>query len=246
MEIINRRLTVHEFEDYINGYYFGTKPANRLVIHHTWRPTTEQWQGQISINGLKSYYEGKGWPAGPHLFIAEDGIWLFSQMRKDGIHAAAFNHRTIGIEIVGDYDNQIWKGQTKYNALGAIRSLAIRLNLKEEDVLFHRDSSPKTCPGSTITKQWLFDELRNYRTKPRFPRPAESITSTVSDWSGRANPITDGIPTPAEDEVLIPIWASDAVSFVLKHRIFEIRTDDDVRDAVKFYRFYQIVKNNIE
>ncbi len=229
MEIINRRLTVHEFEDYIKNYYFGTKPANKLVIHHTWRPTTEQWQGQTSINGLKGYYEGKGWPAGPHLFIAEDGIWLFSPMRKDGIHAAAFNHQTIGIEIVGDYDNQIWKGQTKYNALGTIRSLAIRLNLKEEDILFHRDASPKTCPGTAIQKQWLFDELRSYRTKPRFP-----------------NPITDGIPTPAEDEILIPIWASDAVSFVLKHRLFEIRTDDDVRDAVKFYRFYQIVKNEPE
>lgn len=229
MEIINRRLTVHEFEDYIGNYYFGTQPANKLVIHHTWRPTTEQWQGQTSINGLKGYYEGKGWPAGPHILIAEDGIWLFSPMRKDGIHAAAFNHRTIGIEVVGDYDNQIWKGETKYNALGTIKALMNKLNLNESDILFHRDGSPKTCPGSAISKQWLFDELRNYRTKPRIP-----------------NPITDGIPIPAEDEILIPIWASDAVSFVLKHRLFEIRTDNDVRDAVKFYRFYQIVKNESE
>ncbi len=229
MEIINRRLTVHEFEDYINNYYFGTQPANKLVIHHTWRPTKDEWQGQISINALKRYYEEKGWSAGPHILIAEGGIWLFSPMNKDGIHAATFNYRTIGIEIVGDYDNQVWEGKTKNNALGTIKALMNKLNLKEADILFHRDASLKTCPGTAITKQWLFEELKSFKTNLNIP-----------------NPITDGIPTPAEDEILIPIWASDAVSFVLKHRLFEIRTDDDVRDAVKFYRFYQIVKNENE
>ena len=235
MEIINRRLSIHEFEDYIQDYYFGTQPANRLVIHHTWRPTKEQWQGQKSINGLKGYYERKGWLAGPHLIIAEDGIWLFTPMRKNGIHTAELNHRSIGIEVVGDYDNEKWKDITKYNALGVIKALMKKLKLSNDELFFHRDVSPKTCPGTAITKQWLFNELINYRTKPRIPSPNGSPR--------RANPITDGIPTPAEDEILIPIWASEAVSFVLKYRLFEIRTDDDVRDAVKFYRFYNLIRD---
>lgn len=232
MEIINRCLTVREFEDYIENYYFGVQPANRLVIHHTWRPTSVQWQGQISINILKAYYEKKGWPAGPHVFVAEDGIWLFSPMNKDGIHAAAFNHRTIGIEVVGDYDNQVWSGSTKNNALGAIKALMKKLSLNESDILFHRDSSQKTCPGTAITKQWLFGELKAYQKSV----PVSTNPKPVSD-----SPIK--LPSVNEGEILIPIWASDAVSFVLKHRLFDIKTDDDVRDAVKFYRFYNLIRD---
>ena len=220
MDIVNRCLDLHEFEDYIRDYNFGTEPANKLVIHHTWRPTKSEWQGQTSINGLRAYYENKGWSAGPHLFIAENGIWLFSPMRQDGIHASSLNHRSIGIEVVGDYDEEKWEGKTKYNALGVIKALMYRLSLQESDIQFHRDVSPKSCPGWAISKQWIFDELKSFQKKPRIP-----------------------IPEPAEGEVLIPIWATDAVSFVLKHRLFEIRSQEDIRDAVKFYRFYQVIKN---
>ncbi|MBU0727229.1 N-acetylmuramoyl-L-alanine amidase [Patescibacteria group bacterium] len=232
MEIINRKLDLHEFEDYLSSYYFGAQPANKLVIHHTWRPTKEQWQGQISINGLKSYYEGKGWSAGPHIFVAEDGIWLFSPMRKDGIHAGALNHLSIGIEIVGDYDNEKWEGKTKYNALGTIKALMFYLHLENKDILFHRDASPKSCPGWAITKEWLFAELASFRKLPRIP----SISPAIEEISA---------PIP-EEEVMVPIWATDAVSFVLKHRLFEIRNQDDIRDAVKFYRLYNLIQNEPE
>lgn len=233
MEIINKKLDLHAFEDYLSSYYFGSLPANKLVVHHTWRPTKEQWQGQASINGLKGYYERKGWGAGPHLFIADDGIWLFSPMRKDGIHAGAFNHRTIGMEVVGDYDNQKWEGKTKYNALGAIKALMFYLHLEDKDILFHRDASPKSCPGWAITKEWLFEKLKSFRKLPRIPTRTPEIEAIES--------ISAPIP---EDEVMVPIWATEAVSFVLKHRLFEIRSDEDVRDAVKFYRFYNLIRQN--
>ncbi|MBU0577190.1 peptidoglycan recognition protein family protein [Patescibacteria group bacterium] len=234
MDIINRKLGLHEFEDYIRSYNFGTEPANKLVIHHTWRPTKEQWQGQASINGLKGYYERKGWSAGPHLFIAEDGIWLFSPMRKDGIHAGSLNHRTIGIEIVGDYDDNKWDGKTKYNALGAIKALMFYLHLENRDVLFHRDASPKSCPGWAITKEWLFEELANFRKKPRIP----TIPSEIEEISA---PIPSDLPQP--EEVTVPIWAVEAIAFVKQHQLFEIRSAEDVRDAVKFYRFYKLIRN---
>lgn len=224
MKILNRKLGLPEFEDYIRDYYFGSRPANKLVIHHTWRPTKEQWQGQKSINGLKAYYERKGWPAGPHLFIADDGIWLFSPMRKNGIHASKLNHRSVGIEVVGDYDGVKWEGQTYYNALGAIKALTDRLNLSENDIYFHRDVSPKSCPGHAISKEWLFEELRNFRRYPRIP----------------------GISPDRPGEIMIPVWAAEAVLFVEKHRLFEIRNEEDVRDAVKFHRLYQLIQKEHE
>ncbi len=166
MEIINKCLTKEEFEDYVKDYNFGRLPANKLVLHHTWKPTKEQWNGRHSIQGLKSYYESKGWWAGPHLFIADDGIWLFTPMRKNGIHAGWGNWRSIGIEVVGDYDARKWSGKTKDNVLFVIKALQEQLSINNEMVKFHRDYSNKSCPGYAITKEWLFKELADYGKKP--------------------------------------------------------------------------------
>lgn len=241
MEIVNRRLTLNEFRDYVKGYYFGSLPANKLVIHHTWRPTKESWAGERTMGGLKRYYEGKKWKAGPHLFIAEDGIWLFSPMRKDGIHAAKLNHRSIGIEVVGDYNTVKWSGNTKSNALGAIKVLMGRLSLTENDLFFHRDASPKSCPGWAITKEWLFKELSNFRLKPRIPGGGDFM-ERVEDLSA---PIP--ISPPATDGsiyITVPEWAEDAVNFVDRHQLFQVRSAEDVRDAVKFYRLYKLIQNH--
>ena len=233
MDIINRCLSVEDFRQYIKEYYFGSEPANKLVIHHTWKPTQATWGGQKSIDGMKRYYEGKGWNAGPHLFIAEEGIWLFSPMRKDGIHTAGLNHRSIGIEVVGDYDNELWSGSIKTNALNAIDILMKALNLTTKDIYFHRDVSSKTCPGLAITKEWLFSQLYNLnKTKPEFRAVIRNTTA----------------PVPADfdqsDEMVlisVPDWAKDAVDFVAKHKLFKIRVPEDVRHTVRFYRFYNLL-----
>lgn len=166
MDIINKCLNKEEFKEYIKTYNFGALPANKLVIHHTWRPTKEQWNGKYSIEGLKQYYESKYWPRGPHLFIAEDGIWLFTPMRQNGIHAGIGNWRSIGIEVVGDYDAEKWSGKTKDFALFVIKALQEKLGIKNEYVKFHRDYSSKSCPGYAITKEWLFKQLADY-DKPK-------------------------------------------------------------------------------
>jgi N-acetylmuramoyl-L-alanine amidase CwlA len=232
MEIVNRLLSLGEFRTYVSTYDFGTVPANRLVIHHTWKPTKEGWAGQRSIDGLKAYYEKKKWSAGPHLFVAEDGIWLFSPMCQNGIHAGKLNSRSIGIEVVGDYDHEVWSGQTKTNALGAIKCLMNQLDIAQDQIFFHRDVSPKTCPGSAITKEWLFGELSGYQFKPSIPRQSklQEVVKTISA----------PVPTPQKTPtyVSVPEWAMEAVRFVTQHELFEVRNDEDIRDAVKFYRFY--------
>ena len=203
ISIINRCLSLREFGDYVAVYNFGPQLANKLVIHHTWRPTKEDWKGARSIDGMKAYYEKKKWSAGPHLFVAEDGVWLFSPMCLDGIHAGTLNHRSIGIEVVGDYDNEIWSGKTKENALGAIKILMNQLGISNQNIFFHRDVSPKTCPGKTITKEWLFQELGTLQ---------------------------------------VPLWATEAVAWVRQNHLFEITSQEDVRDAVKFHRLYKLIK----
>lgn len=193
MNILAQKLNQDEFRNYVATYDFGSIKPDSLVIHHTWRPTKKDWNGEKSIMGLKNYYEGLGWNAGPHLFIAEDGIWLFTPMKDVGIHAGAGNsHRdklgrlkgySIGIEVVGDYDVERWTGDTLSNAMTTIRILMKRLAMTNEQVFFHRDFSNKSCPGHAITKEWLFQELAK--------RDAEGTkavvdVSTVSSWAREA------------------------------------------------------------
>lgn len=190
MKILAQKLNQDEFRNYVATYDFGSIKPDSLVIHHTWRPTKSDWQGEKSVMGLKNYYEGLGWNAGPHLFIAEDGIWLFTPMKDVGIHAGKGNSYkdllgrlkgySIGIEVVGDYDVERWTGKTCSNALATIRILMTWLSITTEKVFFHRDFSPKSCPGNAITKEWLFQELSK-----RTAEGSKTIVdlSNVSEWA---------------------------------------------------------------
>lgn len=195
MLIIGECLTRDEFSDYIKDKNFGTRPANRLVLHHTWKPTRNSWKGKETILGLKRYYEGKGWSTGPHLFIADDGIWLFTDMRKNGTHAGPRgNVRSIGIEVVGNYDNELWKGETKKNTLHVIKALQEKLKIDNEQVYFHRDFSTKTCPGRMIKKPWLFDELSKYslteKPMPEEIKPPSGWAKARWDWAVKNGIVT--------------------------------------------------------
>jgi hypothetical protein len=169
MEIVNKCLNKDDFKAYIRSFNFGSLPPNSIVVHHTWRPTVEQWQGQKSIMGLKSFYEGKGWSAAPHIFIAPDGIWLFTSMYEAGIHAGTKNAKyvnsagrtyngylsqsqlsgayrgyflkeySIGIEVIGDYDKSVWSGNIYNNAVSCIDTLQKSLRIIDKEIWLHRD-----------------------------------------------------------------------------------------------------------
>ena len=149
MKIVNKCLTLDEFKKYIKGKDFQYNDPNKLLIHHTWKPTQDTWNGATTIAGLKKYYEGKGWDNGPHIFVAPDGIWLFTDMKQQGIHAGEGNYRSIGIEVVGNYDGAVWTGSIKRNTLGVIDALANELGLVFEDISFHRDYCLKGVDSST-------------------------------------------------------------------------------------------------
>lgn len=166
MNIINKKLSLSDFKAYISSFNFAPLNPTKIVLHHTWRPTVDQWQGQKSINGLKTFYEGKGWSAGPHLFIGPDGVWLFTPMNQTGIHASEGNYKSIGIEIVGDYDNGVWQGEIKKNVVGVVKTLMEKLHIGDDMIKFHRDYSTKTCPGKAITKEWVLSLLHESLEDP--------------------------------------------------------------------------------
>lgn len=184
MDILRKKLSKKEFSEYVKTKDFGKLAPTSIVIHHTWRPTLDSWEGGETIDALQRNYEAKGWNAGPHIFVGPDGIWLFTDMNEIGIHAGSGNgvwkksgkliygysvpggtlqSYSIGLEVVGNYDDQVWEGEVKKNALHCISELQKTLELDDNALKFHREFSQKSCPGTMITKAWLEAELQAYR-----------------------------------------------------------------------------------
>jgi len=178
MEIDGRVLSADEFVHYVESLDFPHPRSNRIFLHHTWRPTRAEWRGRDSIMAMKAFYEQRlwkdsegqlheGWTAGPHLFIADDGIWLFSDLRYDGVGVYGQNYRSRHIEMVGNYDAQLPSGQLLENTVAALGVLHERLGLDINHLNFHRDFSTKSCPGWAVEKAWIIPQvaewIQNYR-----------------------------------------------------------------------------------
>jgi hypothetical protein len=145
-----------------------------ITIHHTAAPSLSQREKGFTIQhirNIQNFYSrpksagGKGWSTGPHLFIDEDQIFGMCDFRSKGIHAASFNHRSLGIEVLGDYDiEDPHNGRGKacwVNAAATVRVLLKWSGIKKSNstIFFHRDdpTTKKSCPGKLIDKQWFLD-----------------------------------------------------------------------------------------
>jgi hypothetical protein len=166
-----RCLSADEWQAYVASYDFGTIPPSRIVMHHTWKPTLADWQGEASMRGMQSYYASLGWSAAPHLYVAPDGIWLATPMREVGVHAGIGNsgwwHGTwsysIGVEMVGNYDRQRPSGDVWRLTKDVLGGLAKRLDrAPQELIFFHRDFADKTCPGRAVPKTWVWTEVETW------------------------------------------------------------------------------------
>ena len=200
MKIDGRVMTPDEFVAYVDSKWFGLVPPKRIFLHHTWRPTREQWKGRETLLAIKRNYENytwtdsqgrvhQGWTAGPHLFIADDGIWLFTDLARDGVGVKGHNRKSLHVEIVGDFDEQMPDGPTWSNTIAALGALFNRLELDPNDLLFHRDYSYKSCPGSRVTKAWVIPQIEEWiahrRTELELPPAKPADTAPIDQMSLR-------------------------------------------------------------
>ena len=205
MVIDGRCMTIDQFVAYVEGLDFPAPLPDRVFLHHTWKPTRETWQGYSSILAMKAYYEKQlwvdeegntheGWNAGPHLFVADDGIWLFSDLRYDGVGALGHNTGTRHLEMVGDYDNTLPSGATWANTVAALGILHISLGLDIQQLWFHRDVSYKSCPGWAVQKSWVIPQVAAWIDEYRRTHPAtlrERLTAHLAS-QGKLVPTNSG------------------------------------------------------
>ena len=176
---INRRLSIEEWTRYVAAYNFGRLTPSRLVLHHTFRPDERSWNGLTTMRGMQRFYADQGWPAGPHIFVAADGIWLATPMSRIGVHAGIGNGSlaqgwySIGLEMVGYFDTRLPDGVTWRHALAVMGELSRRLQIPPRRLIsFHRDyTSIKSCPGWAVSKEWVWTQVEAYLAGADPPPP---------------------------------------------------------------------------
>ncbi len=156
-----QKLTIDEFLDGIRTYDFGNIKPDKLVLHHTYKPTLDDWRGARTLEGIQSYYAGLGWTGSPHIFAAPDGIWIANPLNDVGTHARSCNATyydsqlvgySIGLEMVGDYTTDTPRGAVWAEAVAVMGSLSMRLNISPRQfITFHRYCGKASCPGGGVS-----------------------------------------------------------------------------------------------
>jgi N-acetylmuramoyl-L-alanine amidase-like protein len=156
--IVGRGFTQADFRHYVDTVSFDTWRPQFVVLHNTAAPTLAQWHsvsGDSRMRNLEAYYrDTMQWSAGPHLFVADDLIWVFTPLNTTGVHSPSWNSMTWGVEMVGDYDTETFTNPLRDNALSALATLHGALGLDPGLLKLHKED-PKTthiCPGRNVDK----------------------------------------------------------------------------------------------
>lgn len=231
--MIGKRLTTEEWLAYIDSFPLPAS-CTRLVLHHTYIPNQAQWQGITSMRGMQRYYAGLGWSAAPHIYVAPDGIWLFTPLDTVGVHAGKGNSGntngafwySIGLEMVGDFDKARPSGAVWEQTKAVIGSISRKTGIAPHKLVsFHRDyTNEKSCPGWAVTKDWVWDEIEawlktNFKAQTFYVVAEQTAiyeapnASAPIAWNGKAL-LGKGASFEAINQANGFVWRTDGIGFV--------------------------------
>jgi hypothetical protein len=166
--IIGKGFSPDDFDQYVGSITLTTWKPQFVVLHNTAVPKLSQWHsvsGEKRMRGLESYYrDTMHWHAGPHLFVADDLIWVFTPLTVSGTHSPSWNRVSWGVEMVGDYNVEVFGVKVKNNAVRALAALHAKASLDPTTLHFHKED-PKTthkgCPGAHVKKPDMIAALQD-------------------------------------------------------------------------------------
>lgn len=120
-----------------------------IVIHHV-----GEIDRDVSAEEINSWHKNQGWSGiGYHYVIRKDGtIERGRPVDAIGAHAQGFNSKSIGINIVGDFEQGTPNPEQIESAAILIAELCniYGITPTTESVVGHRDLMPTTCPGENL------------------------------------------------------------------------------------------------
>ena len=140
--IIGEGFTASGFESYVQTVHLKSWRPQFVVLHNTAIPKLADWHrapGAKRMQNLQSFYrDTQGWSAGPHLFVADDLIWVFTPLDTPGVHSPSWNAISWGVELVGDYSTEPFSPAVQKNAASALASLHALAGIAPDSLKLHR------------------------------------------------------------------------------------------------------------
>ena len=174
--------TRDEFRALIAGVKIGAWTPAFPTLHNTGTPSLAQWKSYGATPqerwgaSLNHYYQNQlGWHSGPHFVCCPDYIWHLCDLAADGVSVSCWNHLTLGVEMVGNFEvggDDFSSGDGAKVRGNAAFTLAVlcekfgwdpeRYETGHSGLHFHhecaRDGHP--CPGSKVVKPDMIERVK--------------------------------------------------------------------------------------
>lgn len=157
--IVGKGFSASEFQGYVRSLKLRAWRPQFIVLHNTYIPRLGDWHkvsGEQRMQNLEHYYRDiQHWSAGPHLFVADDLIWVFTPLDTPGVHSPSWNANSWGVELVGDYSLEQLGPGVQENATQGLAALCALAGLTPDGLRLHKDdpkTTHKNCPGTKVVK----------------------------------------------------------------------------------------------
>ena len=213
--IINRAFTADTIGAYLHSL---PRPSfvQFVVVHNTGAPSLATYRGYANrknpisdaqwLRNLEGYYRDKQkWKAGPHWFVTpnEAGILAFTPSTSPGTHSPSWNSRSLGVEMVGNYQSEPFEVGVRRNTIALLAELHIWLDLDPGTIRFHREDAKTThkdCPGKNVNKTQLIADVRTKMAEIKAVRI--DATKIVAD--GVSAEKTEAVPAGTDVPIDMP------------------------------------------
>src|SRR5438874_2965524 len=141
--IVGKGFTKEDFSSYVQNVQLDNWRPQFVVLHNTYIPKLSDWHkvpGLQRMQNLQSYYrDTQRWSGGPHLFVADDLIWVFTPLDTAGVHSPSWNAISWGVELVGDYSSEPLNASVQANAASALADLHALAGLDPNTLRLHKE-----------------------------------------------------------------------------------------------------------
>ncbi len=169
-QIVGLSFNADQFDSYCHSLQWTAWRPSFIALHNTAVPDLAQRPNGFSAQHMKNfvsfYRDQKHWSAGPHLFIDDKRIWVFTPLTLSGIHSPSWNKLAIGIEMLGNYAKDSFKTgrglAVRQNAVAAMSTLCAVLGLDPTTIRLHKEDLQTThdCPGKNVKKIEIIAEVQ--------------------------------------------------------------------------------------
>lgn len=176
--IIGNSYTPAAFDSYCHELRWTAWRPSFIVLHNTAIPSLAQRPNGFTPQGIKNlerYYRDEapvksgppGWNAGPHLFIDDRNVWVFTPLTVSGVHSPSWNKLALGVEMLGNYETEPFDSgrglKVRRNTVAALATLNAILGLDPGSMKLHREDALTThaCPGRHVRKLEVIQEVND-------------------------------------------------------------------------------------